>query len=204
VEGAVARAVKGGVEVDVGGVRAFCPASQLELGQARPLEEYVGQTLAFVVLEVSDAGRSVVLSRRALLEQQGATAIVPAPDEVLDAKVIKALDHGVLVETSKGRGLVPARDLNLAPGADHRRALPVGTMLRVVLASYDPETGRLRFSVSGVNTVEEKRHHREYSERALGGSFGSLGDVLRDKLPKESAKAAERAPGVVRRRVKKH
>lgn len=68
VAGKVTKAVKGGLEVDVGGVRAFCPASQVELGYAADLAPYEGQTFEFKVLELKDGGRSVVLSRRALLE----------------------------------------------------------------------------------------------------------------------------------------
>ena len=70
VEGTVARAVKGGLEVTIGGQRAFCPASQIDTAWVESVDTYVGQTLTFQVLEVKDEGRSVVISRRALLEEQ--------------------------------------------------------------------------------------------------------------------------------------
>jgi ribosomal protein S1 len=123
-----------------------------------------------------------------------AAPALPAPDEVLDAKVIRCLDHGVLVDTPKGRGLIPVRDLDLSHGADHRRAVPVGTQLRVVLSSIDEGKQRLRFSVSGVHAVEEKRHAREYAERSGGSasSFGSLGDLMA-RPSKKPAPAAARS-----------
>jgi small subunit ribosomal protein S1 len=251
-------------------VRALCPASQVEIGYAQDLSVYEGQTLQFRVIEIKDDGRSVVLSRRALLEAQrkerqaaledtlvpGADlegvvsslsrhgAIVdlggidgfvhvselahrrvdkpedvvsvgdrvavrvlgveqgdrglrvklsmkaradapepPAVDEVLDATVVKATGGGIIVRTAKGEGLVPLAELGLAPGADHRRAFPVGKQLEVVLTARDTSRGRLRFSAVGVARVEERQNYREFgAASAAGGSFGSLGDVLRKKL----------------------
>ena len=309
VSGKVTRAVKGGLEVDVGGIRAFCPASQIELGYAEDLQAYEGQTLELRVLEIKDSGRSVVVSRKALLElerrgreealretlvpgadlegtvtslsrhgaivdvggidgfvhvselahrrvdkaedvvnvgdrvqvrvigvEQGdrglrvrlsvkarvAAADVPAPavDEVLDATVVKTTGGGIIVSTAKGDGLVPLAELGLAPSADHRRAFPVGKVLKVVLAQRDPSRGRLRFSAVGVARVEERQNYRDFGAAgAAGASFGSFGDLLRKQLglpdaprapvatevPTAPAMAAVDAPkgdpeGVVRRK----
>jgi small subunit ribosomal protein S1 len=70
VEGAVRVVVKGGLEVDVSGARAFCPASQIDLRFVEDVSAYVGQKLTFRVLEYREGGRNVVLSRRALLEEE--------------------------------------------------------------------------------------------------------------------------------------
>jgi small subunit ribosomal protein S1 len=301
VEGRVTQAVKGGLEVDIAGIRAFCPASQAELGYAAELESFVGRTLEFKVLEIRDDGRSVVVSRRArlseerrererdaverlapgaelegtvhaidrhgavvdlggiegfvhvselaerrveriedvvrvgetvkvrvlsveespkglrvrlsmkALKQPGNAQPAAGADEVLAAKVINVLGHGVVVETSAGEGLVPVRELALTPGADHRRAYPVGREFNVVLLSRDSGSGKLRFSATGVSAVEERKNYREFSARGpsqtSGGTLGSLGDVLRGKLgapattPERPAGSSQKEPpGVVRRR----
>jgi small subunit ribosomal protein S1 len=74
IEGVVSEVVKGGVEVTVSGVRAFCPISQLERGFIEDAAAYVGRRLAFRVLRFEAAGRggrpNVVLSRRDLLEEE--------------------------------------------------------------------------------------------------------------------------------------
>jgi small subunit ribosomal protein S1 len=70
VEGTVSKAVKAGLEVDIGGVRAFCPASQLDIGFVQDLEVFVGQKYFFKVLEIRDSGRSVVVSRKAVLKDE--------------------------------------------------------------------------------------------------------------------------------------
>jgi small subunit ribosomal protein S1 len=284
IEGRVSRAVKGGLEVEIGKARAFCPASQIELGFAANLEGYVGQTLEFAVLEVRDGGRSIVVSRRALLQarqgerareleselvpgrdlegvvvavaRRGATVDVggvqgfvhiselshrrvervedvvatgdkvqvrvlslergegglnlrlslkalappaatvePGADEVLDAVVTRLAKFGVFVDTPKGEGLVPARELGLAPGADHRRAFPVGTTFKVVLLKRDPVSGKLSFSAQSVAGVEERKNYREFSGAPSNAhSLGSLGDVLRKKLGLPEPPASDNPP----------
>lgn len=76
VEGSVAGAIKGGVEVQVLGLRAFCPVSQLEVGYVEEPEVYVGRRLSFRVTKFHRSGRGgrpdVVVSRRALLEEEAA------------------------------------------------------------------------------------------------------------------------------------
>src|SRR5690606_19849778 len=104
---------------------------------------------------------------------------------------------GVFVETPKGEGLVPLRELPLAPGSDHRRAYPVGRTMQVVVVGSDPKSGKLRFSVSGVDRVLERNHYRDYREEnkeAVAGSLGSLGDLLRAKLGLESSPEPQPAP----------
>src|SRR6185503_18396540 len=72
VEGKVAAVIKGGYEVTVGGLRAFCPFSQMDLRRADAPEEYVGRVLEFRVTRYSENGRNIVLSRRQILEVQAA------------------------------------------------------------------------------------------------------------------------------------
>src|SRR6266446_6097445 len=74
VEGKVAGVIKGGYEVTVGGMRAFCPFSQMELRRVESEQEYVGRVLEFRVTKYAEGGRNLVLSRRALLEEQAAKA----------------------------------------------------------------------------------------------------------------------------------
>src|SRR3989454_1230858 len=72
VEGKVAAVIKGGYEVTVAGLRAFCPHSQMELRRVETAEEYVGRVLEFRITKYGESGRNIVLSRRQLLEAQAA------------------------------------------------------------------------------------------------------------------------------------
>ncbi len=280
VSGTVTSSNKGGFTVDVSGTRAFCPISQIDTNYVNEPESFVGQTFDFLVMELGEGGRNVVLSRRKLLEAErlegeqrllaslqtgalvsgvvkktirhgaildlgGAEGFIPvsemsrarvdspedvvtvgetvqaqvlsldrtekglsirlslkalqAPtaqpsiekDEILKGKVVKHVPIGVIVSTPKGEGLVPTRELALAPGADHRRSYPVDTELDVVLVSRDPSSGKLRFSVDKVAQVEERRNFRDFGQGsdAGKGGLGSLGDVMASKLSSLVAKA---------------
>jgi hypothetical protein len=121
----------------------------------------------------------VKLSLRAL--QPPDPSATAQPDEVLKAKVIASVGGGITVATSKGDGFVRLAELGLPPGADHRRAFPPGKELEVVLVSN--AGGRLRFSATQVARVEERKNFRDYgAASAAAGSFGHLGDLLRERL----------------------
>jgi small subunit ribosomal protein S1 len=135
---------------------------------------------------------------------------IPKPDEVLQGKVTRVENYGVFVSTAKGDGLVPVRELGLAPGADLRKAFPLGKELTVVVLDVD-DRGRIRFSAKEVTRVEEQKNFREFTagEKPAGAdngqkkperaprNFGSLGDVFADKL--RGAVATKKPPAGAKR-----
>ena len=70
IEGSIAKAVSAGLEVMIGKVRGFCPASHVAPERVNDLSIWVGENAMFRVLEVKDNGRSVIVSRRAILEEE--------------------------------------------------------------------------------------------------------------------------------------
>jgi small subunit ribosomal protein S1 len=138
VEGVITGVNKGGVEVDVGGVRAFCPLSQLEL---RPVDDpaaYVGRRLAFRVTrhEQDRRGTNVVLSRRALLEEEArgraaetrARMVVGA---VLPGVVTALKDFGAFVDVGGIEGLLPASEIGFDRSVRPADVLAVGQAVTV-------------------------------------------------------------------------
>jgi small subunit ribosomal protein S1 len=138
VEGVVTGVNKGGVEVDVGGVRAFCPMSQLELRPVADPSEYVGRRLEFRVTRYEDdrRGANVVLSRRALLEEEArgraaetrAKLVVGA---VLPGVVIALKDFGAFVDVGGIEGLLPASEIGFQRGVRPADVLAVGQPVTV-------------------------------------------------------------------------
>jgi small subunit ribosomal protein S1 len=122
VEGLVSAVNKGGLEVQLaGGVRAFCPTSQVELRPGADLQSFVGQRLQFKVTRVArDARRlDVVLSRRALLEAEQAsraegTRAKLALGAVLRGKVTAIKDFGAFVDLGGIEGLIPTSELTFS------------------------------------------------------------------------------------------
>jgi len=112
VEGKVAAVIKGGYEVTVGGLRGFCPFSQMDLRRVEAAEEYVGRVLEFRVTTFSDNGRNLVLSRRRLLEERAAemaeeTRKKILPGAVLTGTVAALADFGAFIDLGGVQGLVP-------------------------------------------------------------------------------------------------
>src|SRR5919108_4147800 len=88
VEGRVAGVIKGGYEVTVGGLRAFCPFSQMELRRVESEHDYVGRVLSFRVTRFAEGGRNIVLSRRALLEEEAAKTAEETRKKILPDAVL--------------------------------------------------------------------------------------------------------------------
>jgi len=70
VEGKVEREVKGGYEIRIGGSRAFCPFSQIDAARGTTPDQHVGRVHEFRITEYAEGGRNIIVSRRALLEEQ--------------------------------------------------------------------------------------------------------------------------------------
>ena len=162
VLGKVERAVKGGLEVDLSGVRAFCPASQVELGYTEQLASYEGQTLEFIPVEIAENGRRIVVSRRALLEKQRRDREQELRERIepgaeLDAVVRSVVRHGAIVDVGGVDGFVHISEL-----ATHRvdrveDVVQVGQNVKVRVLSIDTnERGlRLRLSMKDPSAVPE-------------------------------------------------
>jgi len=138
VEGLVTGVNKGGVEVTVGGVRAFCPVSQLELRPVADPTIYVGQKLLFRVTRFEDdrRGPNVVVSRRALLEEEMRERAVETraklvPGAVLSGTVTALKDFGAFVDVGGIEGLLPASEIGFQRGTKPSDVLAVGQLVTV-------------------------------------------------------------------------
>jgi small subunit ribosomal protein S1 len=138
VEGTVTAVNKGGVEVMIGAVRAFCPISQLELRQVADASIYVGQKLAFRVtrFEEDRRGANVVLSRRALLEEENQTRAAETRRKLVIGAVLSGVvtalkDFGAFVDVGGIEGLLPASEIGYARGTKPSDVLSVGQPVTV-------------------------------------------------------------------------
>src|SRR5688572_28316715 len=106
VEGRVERTVKGGFEVRMGGQRAFCPFSQIDTLRTDP-STHEGQVYTFRITEFGEGGRNLVVSRRALLEQEQRAAAADVrksimPGAVLTGRVASLREFGAFVDLGGG------------------------------------------------------------------------------------------------------
>ncbi len=155
VEGRVAGVIKGGYEVTVGGLRAFCPFSQMDLRRVESEQDFVGRVLEFRVTKFAEGGRNVVVSRRALLEEQAAKAAEEtrkkiAPDAVLPGIVASLADFGAFVDLGGVQGLVPISEISHARVERPGDRLRVGEPVTVKVIRLDEAKGRITLSLKAL------------------------------------------------------
>ena len=202
-EGTVTSVQDYGAFVDIGGVEGLVHVSELAWDRVSKPQELLkaGDGVRVQVLKIEqDAkkGERISLSVRALVEKppeperpaappRPARPAPPPPPRVGDvvkASVDKIEPFGVFVRFAGGRGLVPAAETGTPRGADLRKAFKVGDEITCLVSAID-EQGRIRLSKTEAEVAEERREAAEYMRaqpRAGGKGFGTLGDLLRDKL----------------------
>jgi small subunit ribosomal protein S1 len=155
VDGKVAAVIKGGYEVTVGGLRAFCPFSQMDLRRVETAEDYVGRVLEFRVMTYGERGRNIVLSRRQLLEEQAAkvaeeTRKKIVPGAVLAGTVAALVDFGAFVDLGGVQGLVPISEISHSRVTRPADRLRVGDRVTVKVLRVDAEKGRTTLSLKAL------------------------------------------------------
>lgn len=153
VEGRVAATNKGGVEVEIAGQRAFCPASQLEIGFVPDTSVFVGQTLRFVIQKLEGGRRpDIVLSRRVLLEEERAEKARETRDKVVEGAVLEGRvrsvrEFGAFVDLGGIDGLVHVSEIAWERVSDPREALKEGDTVTVKVLKTDWASNRLSLSI---------------------------------------------------------
>jgi small subunit ribosomal protein S1 len=150
VFGLITGTIKGGVEVDVDGLRAFAPASHVELRPGSDLSHLVGKRLAFAVTQYAKRGRDVVLSRRALLESEAKEKRDEALKnikfgEVVDGVVKTVVPFGAFIDIGGVEGLVPLSEMSHNRADGPRDVFKVNETVKVKVLRVD-EKGKLWLS----------------------------------------------------------
>ncbi|MEE8407966.1 MAG: S1 RNA-binding domain-containing protein [Myxococcota bacterium] len=147
IEGTVTGVNKGGLEVAIGGARGFCPIGQADIVYVEEPASFVGKTFEFLVKEVREGGRNVVLSRRALLEAQRkvkaeqtlATLEVGAR---VRGRVSRLLDFGAFVDLGGIDGLIPLSELSWTNVDSVRDVLSEGDEVEVEVLRIEDDPKR--------------------------------------------------------------
>jgi len=142
VDGVVTGVNKGGLEVEVHGVRAFCPVSQIDVRFVGDPAAFVGQKLQFKVQRAD--GRDAVLSRRALLEEERAdraraTRERLAPEAVFDGVVTSVQEYGAFVDIGGVEGLVHVSELSWDRVSKPKDLLSAGDPIQVQVLRIDQD-----------------------------------------------------------------
>jgi small subunit ribosomal protein S1 len=211
LDGVVTSVQDYGAFVDLGGVEGLVHVSELSWDRVSKPQDLLkaGDSVQVQVLKLEQdpkKGERISLSVRALAPKpepaarpgqaeggQAAPARVapPAPPragDVVTASVDKIESFGIFVRFPGGRGLVPASETGTPRGSDLRRTFKVGDAFQALVLAID-EQGRIRLSKTGAEDAAERKEAAEYMRSAApktsGKGFGTLGDLLRQKLEKK-------------------
>ncbi len=144
VEGKVTGQNKGGLEVDLNGTRAFCPVSQIELGYCEDPSIFVDQSLQFRVTEFAEEGRNIVVSRRALLEEEREQAAAELQDQLQEGaefsgQVVRLQPFGAFVDIGGLQGMVHISEISHSRIEHPEEVLSVGQTVRVQVLRVEPD-----------------------------------------------------------------
>jgi len=147
VEGVIINRVKGGFSVDIG-VQAFLPGSQADLRPIRKLDEMVGKTFTFKILKYNRKRSNIVLSRRAILEEERRASRTSTLASIHDGKIVEGViknitEYGVFVDLGGVDGLLHITDISWGRVKHPSELFSVGDKITVKVLNLDLEKERV-------------------------------------------------------------
>ena len=148
VTGTIRSKVNGGLIVDIDGVEAFLPGSQLDVSPIRDLTPYIGQTYEFKVIKISNERRNVIISRRELIEgtmaEKKAELLASLqPGEIRAGRVKNITDFGAFIDLDGIDGLLHITDMSWGRIKHPSELLKVGQEINVKVLDVDREKERI-------------------------------------------------------------
>src|SRR5690554_7004199 len=193
VNGYIKARTKGGMIVDVFGIEAFLPGSQIDVKPIRDYEQYVGKTMEFKVVKINPEFKNVVVSHKALIEadiEEQKKEIVAQLEkgQVLEGEVKNITSYGVFVDLGGVDGLIHITDLSWSRINHPSEILEDGQKINVVILDFDENKSRIQL---GIKQLE--KHPWEALDKDL-----KVGDKVKGKVVVLADYGAfvEVAPGV--------
>ncbi len=178
VEGTVIEVVKGGLILDLG-VRGFLPASLVDIRRVQNLDEFMGQKLECKVIELNRSRNNVVLSRRAVLEEERKEVREQIlgrlePGQVVEGKISNIVDFGAFVDLEGIDGLIHISELSWSHVNHPSEVVSIGDTVRVKVLDIDKDRQRISLGLKQTQEDPWQRVLNEYKE----------GDVVDGKVTK--------------------
>jgi small subunit ribosomal protein S1 len=178
VEGTVIEVVKGGLILDLG-VRGFLPASLVDIRRVQNLDEFMGQKLECKVIELNRSRNNVVLSRRAVLEEERKEVREQIlgrlqPGQVVEGKISNIVDFGAFVDLEGIDGLIHISELSWSHVNHPSEVVSIGDTVRVKVLDIDRDRQRISLGLKQTQEDPWQRVLNEYKE----------GDVVEGKVTK--------------------
>lgn len=148
IEGFIKRRIKGGMVVDIEGIDAFLPGSQIDVRPVRDFDAYVGKTMEFMVVKLNMSSENVVVSHRAIVEsdlEEQRSQILQSmePGQILEGHVKNITDFGVFIDLGGVDGLLHITDLSWGRVEHPNEVVKLDQKLNVVVLEFDENSKRI-------------------------------------------------------------
>ena len=148
IKGYIKCRTKGGMIVDVFGIEAFLPGSQIDVKPIRDYDVFVGKTMEFKVVKINQEFKNVVVSHKALIEaelEQQKKEIISKLEkgQVLEGTVKNITSYGVFVDLGGVDGLIHITDLSWGRVSDPKEVVQLDQKINVVILDFDDEKKRI-------------------------------------------------------------
>ena len=149
IEGTISQRVKGGLSVTIkGGVKAFLPGSQIDIRQVKNFDQYLGNEYEFKIIKLNKARRNIVVSRRAVLEEERERMrqqiITELEDgQVREGDVKNTTDFGAFIDLGGVDGLLHITDMSWGRVGHPTDLVSIGDRIKVKVLNYDRERERI-------------------------------------------------------------
>ena len=148
IQGYIKCRTKGGMIVDVFGIEAFLPGSQIDVHPIRDYDVFVGKTMEFKVVKINQEFRNVVVSHKALIEQEleaQRKEIISKLEkgQILEGTVKNITSYGVFVDLGGVDGLIHITDLSWGRVSDPHEVVSLDQKINVVILDFDEEKKRI-------------------------------------------------------------
>ncbi len=166
IQGKIVKRIKGGMVVDLLGMEAFLPGSQIDIRPIRDFDAFVGQTMDFKVVKVNIPTENVVVSHKVLVEeeifdQRNAILTSLEKGQILEGTVKAITDFGVFVDLGGVDGLIHITDLSWGRINHPNEVVKLDETIKVVVTDFDEEKKRISLSLKKLlphpwDKIEEK------------------------------------------------
>lgn len=169
IEGFIKRRIKGGMVVDVFGIDAFLPGSQIDVRPVRDFDAYVGKTMEFMVVKLNMSSENVVVSHRAIVEfdledQRKEILATMEPGQILEGHVKNITDFGVFIDLGGVDGLLHITDLSWGRVEHPSEIVKLDQRLNVVVLEFDQNTKRISLGLKQLQPQPWEGIDQKYPE----------------------------------------
>jgi small subunit ribosomal protein S1 len=197
IEGIIEKEVKGGYQIKIGSIHAFCPFSQMGPRRSDASQIVIGKALSFKIQEYKDNGRKLIVSNRVIHEeamQQQLQALQCTLQEgaLVKGRVTSILDYGAFVDIGGVQALLPVSELSRSRVEDIRDVLKIGQEIEAVLIKVDWKNERLSLSMkvlqldpwtqAGSKYTIESKHEGTVTRINRYGAFVALESGIEGRL----------------------